>query len=295
MNGNGSHPRGRFAPSPTGPLHFGSLVAALGSFLAARARGGEWLVRIEDLDSPRTVPGAAENILRTLEACGLEWDGEVVWQDRRRDLYAHVIDALRARGLVYGCACTRRETGKAPYTGTCRERPRDGRRPRSLRVRTDLTPVGFEDQVQGHFEQVLEREVGDFVVRRADGLHAYHLAVVVDDAAQGMDQIVRGADLLDSTPRQIHLQRLLGLPTPVYAHLPVAVNTHGQKLSKQTHAAPLDVRRPAAALAMALEFLGHKPPRELAAAASSELLAWAGEHFDLARVPRCASLPAPSC
>ena len=243
--------RGRFAPSPTGPLHFGSLVAALGSWLAARAAGAQWLVRIEDVDTPRSQPGAADDILRTLDRLGLHW------------------------------------------AGTCREGPRAGRAPRSLRVRVHDRPIAFEDAVQGRFEQALESEVGDFVVRRADGLHAYHLAVVVDDAATGITDIVRGADLLDSTPRQIHLQALLDLPTPSYAHLPVAVNADGSKLSKQNHAPALDPAQAGGAVAAALAFLGHPPPAGLRGARAAELLSWSRSTFDLARIPRCAALPAP--
>ena len=284
---------GRFAPSPTGPLHFGSLVAALGSWLRARRLGHRWLVRIEDVDVPRCRPGAADAILRSLEAFGLHWDDRVVHQSLRLDLYDTALERLRAGGCLYGCACSRREVPPGPYPGTCRDGPRAGRSPRSLRVRTDDNPTGFDDLVQGRFEQRLESVVGDFVVRRADRLHAYHLAVVVDDAAQGVTEIVRGADLLDSTPRQIHLQRLLGYPTPSYAHLPLAVNEAGEKLSKQTHAAPIDDTRPQPALLAALRFLGHTPPAELQAAPSPDLLAWATASFDLDRVPRCRSRPAP--
>ena len=282
---------GRFAPSPTGPLHFGSLVAALGSWLHARSRGTRWLVRIDDLDTPRCVPGAADEILRTLEVFGLCWDGEVLRQDTRRSHYAAALESLQQAGLVYGCACTRREIGNAPYPGTCRDGPRAGRSPRALRVRTDDEPVGFTDLLQGPFCQRLRSEIGDFIVRRADGLHAYHLAVVVDDAAQGVTEIVRGADLLDSTPRQIYLQRLLGLPLPDYAHLPVAVDANGAKLSKQNHATPVERARPSASLAAALRFLGHAPPGNLHGASAAELLAWALEHFRLAAVPRCRTLP----
>lgn len=285
---------GRFAPSPTGPLHFGSLVAALGSYLQARRHGGRWLVRIEDLDPPREVPGAAEAILRTLEVYGLHWDGEVVYQSRRTERYREALESLRAQGLAYPCACSRREvrlTGRPGpegpvYPGTCRFGPAGGRPARAMRVLTHDEPIGFEDAVQGFFSQRLEREIGDFVIRRADGLYAYQLAVVVDDAAQGVTEVVRGADLLSSTPRQIHLQRLLGYASPAYVHLPVAVDARGAKLSKQTHAAPLPLDRPVVLLHRALAFLGQPAPAELLDARVEELLEWATAQWRLSAVPR---------
>jgi glutamyl-Q tRNA(Asp) synthetase len=264
-------PTGRFAPSPTGPLHFGSLAAALASWLDARAAGGRWLVRIEDLDPPREQPGAADEILRTLERCGLHWDGDVVFQSRRADRYAEALRHLRDQ--VYSCGCTRREIadsalgvasdGAQIYPGTCRG-GLHGKVARSLRVRVKGS-VEFDDRVQGHIRQDLEREVGDFILKRADGAVAYQLAVVVDDAEQGVTDVVRGADLLDSTARQIHLQRLLGLPTPRYLHIPAAVNAAGEKLSKQTGARaaqPSD-------LPLVLKFLGQKPSATLAEAVAN--------------------------
>jgi glutamyl-Q tRNA(Asp) synthetase len=263
---------GRFAPSPTGPLHFGSLVAALASWLDARAANGRWLVRMEDLDRPRVQPGAAAEILRALERLGLEWDGEVEYQSRRAALYQAALDQVRAHS--YWCCCTRREIadsslglasdGAAIYPGTCRRGLPPGKPPRALRLRVDASTIGFVDRVQGRREQVLSRDVGDFVLYRADGQFAYQLAVVVDDAAQGVTDVVRGADLIDSTARQIFLQRLLGLPTPRYLHVPVAVNAAGEKLSKQTGAEPLDLSRPEQELRRALAFLGQ--PGDLAQA-----------------------------
>jgi glutamyl-Q tRNA(Asp) synthetase len=251
---------GRFAPSPTGPLHIGSLVAALASWLDARAAGGRWLVRIEDLDRPRCVPGAVEAILGALERLGLHWDGEVVYQSARTDLYRQALDRLRSH--TYWCECTRREIadssiglasdGAHIYPGTCRAGT--ARAPRALRLKTSSDVVSFEDRVQGRQEQVLERDIGDFVLHRADGLFAYQLAVVVDDAEQGITDVVRGADLLDSTPRQIYLQRLLGVPAPDYLHVPIAVDGTGEKLSKQTGAAPIDAS--VDTLRKALRFLG---------------------------------------
>ena len=237
---------GRFAPSPTGPLHFGSLVAAVASWLDARAAQGRWLVRIEDLDRPRCVPGAADDILRTLEHLGLTWDGEVVYQSKRHSSYGEALQRLQDR--TYWCNCSRREIadsslglavdGAHIYPGTCRGAGlKTGR---ALRVRTETDEICFPDRVQGKQCQVLDRDVGDFVLYRADGMYAYQLAVVVDDAAQGVTDVVRGADLLDSTPRQIYLQRLLGLPTPRYLHVAAVVNAAGEKLSKQTGAAPVE-------------------------------------------------------
>ena len=280
--------RGRFAPSPTGPLHFGSLVAAVGSFLDARAAGGEWLVRIEDLDPPREVPGAADAILRSLEALGLHWDGEVLYQSRRAGYYQEALQRLDREGLIYPCACTRREVREqgadgAVYPGTCRNGLPPGRAPRTLRVRVDGARIAFTDRLLGGFEQDLAREVGDFVLRRADGLAAYQLAVVVDDAAQGIDQVVRGSDLLDSTARQIHLQRLLGLPTPAYLHLPVATHPDGSKLSKQTFAPAIDAREGAALVRRVLTFLGQPLPDE--ALDLDELWCWSAARWDPARIP----------
>jgi glutamyl-Q tRNA(Asp) synthetase len=251
---------GRFAPSPTGPLHFGSLVAAVASWLDARAAGGQWRVRVEDLDRPRVQPGAADEILRTLAAFGLGWDGEVLYQSRREKLYRDALERLQP--VTYWCGCSRREIadsslglaadGAPIYPGTCRSGTPGGRR--ALRVRVSDT-LAFEDRLQGDQAQMLERDIGDFVLYRADGLFAYQLAVVIDDADQGITDVVRGADLLDSTPRQIYLQRLLGIPTPRYLHVPVAVDTAGEKLSKQTGAPPIEPSM--ATLRRALRFLGH--------------------------------------
>lgn len=299
--------RGRFAPSPTGPLHFGSLVAAVGSFLDARARGGVWLVRMEDLDPPRVAPGAADSILRALQACGLEWDGAVVHQSARSEAYHGALHRLRQAGLVYPCACSRREIADSAlvgalvgaligvdgpiYPGTCRGGLPAGRKARALRVSTLGVAADFEDAVQGRVTHDLERESGDFVLYRADEVYAYQLAVVVDDAEQGITDVVRGADLLGSTPRQIYLQRLLGLARPRYAHLPVAVDAAGEKLSKQTHAAPLDDARPLPALVAALAFLGQEPPPALARGTLKEYWDWAIKNWKLDRVPRAITAP----
>lgn len=279
--------RGRFAPSPTGPLHFGSLVAAVGSYLDAKHRHGTWLVRMEDLDLPRCIPGAPDDILRTLEIFGLVSDEPVIYQSQRNAIYEAALQRLIEIGAVYPCSCTRKEIADSAlqgsegfvYPGTCRHGMTHTRTIPAWRVRTDDTPVTFEDGLQGSQSQHLESEIGDFVVKRADGLFAYQLAVVVDDAAQGITHVVRGADLLVSTPRQIHLQRLLGLPVPQYMHLPVALNTAGEKLSKQTLAAAVDTRHPAATLWHVLRFLRQQPPAALRNASLSDLWEWAHAHW----------------
>ena len=292
---------GRFAPSPSGPLHFGSMVAALGSSLSARAAGGRWLLRIEDVDTPRIVPGAAEGILRTLEQFGFEWDGPVVWQSRRTDAYRAAFEALRAAGRVFPCACTRKEIadsalardGTRRYPGTCRDGLAPGREARAWRLRVEPGEVSFDDAVQGPIREDVAADVGDFVLLRADGLFAYQLAVVVDDAEAGVTEVVRGADLLDSTGRQILLQRLLGHPQPRYAHLPVASNAAGEKLSKQTLARAVEGADPARVLVDALDFLGQEPPAGLAEAGLAAVWAWARQHWSMVRVPRRCSVPAP--
>ncbi len=290
--------RGRFAPSPTGPLHFGSLVAAVASYLDARSRGGEWLVRIEDLDPPRVVRGAADEILRALEACGMQWDGAIICQSARFDAYHAALHRLRALGKVYPCACSRREIGDSAvsgiegpvYPGTCRNGIADGKVARAQRIDTRGASIAFDDAVQGRIQQNLETDIGDFVQYRADHVFAYQLAVAVDDAGQGITDIVRGADLLDSTPRQIYLQQLLGFPTPRYAHVPVAVNAAGEKLSKQTRAAAIDAQRPLPALLAALHFLGQNPPRDLGTANIAALWDWAIANWNIEHVPRCRAM-----
>jgi glutamyl-Q tRNA(Asp) synthetase len=258
---------GRFAPSPTGPLHFGSLVAALASWLDARAAGGRWRVRIEDLDAPRVQPGAVDAILRVLADFGLCWDGPVVFQSTRLARYGQALETLRER--TYRCACSRREIadssvgaaadGSQVYPGTCRGGMPAGRTGRSRRIRVPAESISFVDRVQGPQSQALATEVGDFVLARADGQYSYQLAVVVDDADDGITDVVRGADLIESTPRQIFLQRLLGFSEPRYLHVPAAVNARGEKLSKQTGAAPLDLSSRERVLQEALRFLGQAP------------------------------------
>lgn len=285
--------RGRFAPSPTGPLHFGSLIAAVGSFLQARAHDGEWHLRIDDLDRPRVVRGAADHIKRTLERLQLHWDGPVRYQ-QKADFYAGAFAHLGVRGAVYACRCSRREIADSSirgidgpvYPGTCHGQTLPPDAPAAWRVRTADARIEFLDWVQGAVTRDLGRDIGDFVVRRADGRFTYQIAVVVDDAALGVTEIVRGADLLESTARQIHLQRLLGLATPRYAHLPVAIDARGQKLSKQTLAAAIDAADAPAPIVRALGFLGQAPPEALNRASVAEVWAWARTHWDIARVPR---------
>lgn len=283
---------GRFAPSPTGPLHFGSLVAALGSWLDARATGGQWRLRIEDIDQPRCVPGATDIILRQLERYSLQWDGVVLYQSTRNPAYEAALQTLIDAGMAYPCACTRSELAQAGrnaegeilYPGTCRG-GLAGRPAHAWRVRVPDVNIHFHDHIHGDLEQNLASEVGDFIVRRADGLFAYQLAVVVDDAFEGINHVVRGADLLANTPRQIYLQTLLGLSTPSYAHVPLITNTAGQKLSKQTRAPAIPDRESGAVLTQALAALGHAPPVEMTGADPAELLAWASAHWQIENVP----------
>lgn len=294
---------GRFAPTPSGPLHFGSMVAAVGSYLDARSHGGTWALRIDDLDPPRIAAGSVDSILRCLEKFEMAWDGDIAFQSRRTDAYRAALDRLRDAGLVYACGCSRRQIEETAvqgldgpvYPGTCRNGLPPGQQARAWRVHTDDAVIEFTDLLQGRFQQDLARDIGDFVLLRADHVAAYHLACAVDDGAQGITHVVRGADLLASTPRQIHLQRRLGLSTPVYLHLPVALNAAGEKLSKQTLARPVDAALPAAVLTDVLKFLAHPPPEEMAAGSLTELWAWAVQNWQRERLPRNArELPAPA-
>ncbi len=284
--------RGRFAPSPTGPLHFGSLIAAVGSFLNVRASLGTWLIRIEDLDPPREPKGSADDILRTLEAFDLHWDESVSYQSRQLNRYREILDQLTFDGEVYPCKCSRREINKlglpgmegARYPGTCRNAGYTDR-DASLRLKTNDEEIRFDDICQGPQQFRVFSQLGDFIVRRRDGLFAYQLAVVVDDADSKITEVVRGADLLNSTPRQIHLQRFLSLPTPAYLHLPIAVNAAGAKLSKQTGAHPVDIEQAPRLLYRALKFLGQAPPAELLQLNSDEILNWGIGNWQTERIP----------
>ena len=290
---------GRFAPSPTGPLHFGSLVAALASYLDAKAHDGKWLVRIEDIDETRCDATYTTDILRTLQAFGMQWDGCVEIQSTRKALYANALQHLRARGLVYACTCSRKEIADSAvaglegpvYPGTCRDvgfKAGLNEAGTAIRVRTTDEKIFFTDLVQGEIEQQLEQEIGDFVLKRRDGLFAYQLAVVVDDAEQGITHVVRGADLLDSTARQIHLQRLLGYPTPQTLHIPVVVNAQGQKLSKQTLAIAVPTTHDAVhdVLLSALQFLGQTTQVLERGLPIADFLVQATRCWERARIPR---------
>lgn len=314
---------GRFAPSPSGSLHFGSLVAAVASYCDAKSnfyngKAGKWLIRMEDIDKPREMKGAAEDILRTLEAFGFEWDDEIIVQSKRTEIYEHYLTDLKRNSLVYACSCSRKEIADssanigiegAIYNKKCLLKTTGGfNQSESKTVKsgaaaawrlntsleTDLTVLkaqkahvtSFHDAIQGEVSQNIATDIGDFVLKRADGFFAYQLAVVVDDAAQGITHIVRGADLLNSTPRQMYLQQLLGFTTPHYAHLPVAVNMQGEKLSKQTLATPITPQAAPALVFAALQFLGQQPPSALKTANMAEIWLWAIAHWQLENVPK---------
>ncbi len=291
---------GRFAPSPTGPLHVGSLVTAVGSWLAAKSSGGRWLLRIDDLDTPRQAPGMADDIMRTLESFGLVWDGEVSRQSLHGEHYLQAFEKLRAKGAVYPCGCSRKDIARAAsaphhaddcirYPGTCREGMAVGSEVRSWRVRVPDEEICFDDLRRGRVRGCLYSQCGDFVLRRGDGEFAYQLAVVLDDHLTGVTQVVRGDDLLQSTPRQIYLRRLLGLPHPDYCHLPLVTGPGGAKLSKRDNPVshqPGNLRgREGALLFHMLSFLGQEPSRELAGAPCGEILQWSVAHFDASLIP----------
>lgn len=286
---------GRFAPSPTGPLHFGSLLAAVASYLQAKKNQGKWLVRIEDLDPPREIQGSASGILKQLEQHGLAWDHSVFYQSDQIDQYHDVLQSLRNKNLVYNCTCTRQRISELSgiYDGKCSQQnlPKIDASSR-LSINRGLQAIGhnsdelgFTDSVMGEFHQSLNNDVGDFVVLRRDGLISYQLAVVIDDYHQGITEIVRGFDLLDSTPRQILLQKCLNYPTPDYVHIPLALNSLGQKLSKQHFAKALMVGNESEQLWLALDWLKQNPPEELRQSSTGEILAWATAHWDLSCIP----------
>ncbi len=286
---------GRFAPSPTGPLHFGTLLAALGSYLFAKDSGGHWFVRIEDLDPPRVVPGSADAMLLLLDQLGFEWDGEVIYQSRRYERYREILKKLREQRATFDCNCTRREIlASAPhsgeegpvYPGTCRNGIAGGRSERAVRLRVSDEVICFDDGIMGRHCQNLERDVGDFVLHRSDGLFAYQLAVVVDDIDSGVTQVVRGADLLSSTPRQIYLYHCLGETAPDYFHLPLACDEGGRKISKRYGDFGLVTPENGGELIWrALDFLGQRPPQTLIAAPPSELLQWGRDNFQRRTIP----------
>lgn len=288
--------RGRFAPSPTGPLHFGSLIAALASYLCARAQQGKWLVRIEDLDPPREQPGASKLILETLEAYHLFWDEPVVYQSQRHDIYEHYTQQLLNENTAFYCQLSRQELAKfngihpgldinLVSTSTSKLSTLTNPAPAAIRMITNNKPINFTDEIQGLQQQNLSKEVGAFVIKRKDGLYAYQLAVVIDDDEQGITHIVRGSDLLDSTPRQRHLQEALNFIHPCYAHIPIIVNGKLEKLSKQTFAKGLNPKNKHKDLFTALQILAQSPPKDLLQESYSTLLSWAIEHWKIEHIP----------
>ncbi len=287
---NPSPYRGRFAPSPTGPLHAGSLIAALASYLDAHANKGQWFVRMEDLDPPRESPEAAKQILQGLEALNLYWDGEVLYQSSRHNAYHDALIQLQKQELVFPCVCSRQSLQETAgiYPGTCRDRKISDSDLKpggyALRCKVSDSTVQFNDLIQGEQFQNLGKEVGDFIIKRKDGLYAYQLAVVIDDAFQEITHIIRGIDLLDSTYRQIYLQGLLACPHTVYGHIPVIINSHGQKLSKQHHATALNFSNPSKALYQALVYLQQNPPNELKHHKPSDILLWAVENWQVEKL-----------
>jgi glutamyl-Q tRNA(Asp) synthetase len=283
--------RGRFAPSPTGKPHLGTLIAAVASYLQARSNNGEWLLRIEDVDTLRSVPGADDMMLRILDKFGFEWDDAVVWQSRRIGRYQQALQQLIEEERVFPCTCSRKLLAQTAaelsgiYPGTCRSRKFPLQHEHAIRIRTADITISFDDAIAGEYRQSLASECGDFVVRRRDGLFAYQLAVVVDDALQGITEVVRGADLLDSTPRQIYLQQCLNYQQPHYLHVPLMLDQQGRKLSKSEGAAELNPDRPAKSLYTALEHLGQQPPAELEHANPADIWQWAVENWDSGKIP----------
>ncbi len=280
--------KGRFAPSPTGPVHFGTLIAAVGSYLQAKKNQGKWLMRIEDVDITRKVEGADTDILQSLEAFGFEWDGDIVYQSRRTEYYEQALEQLISDSMVFPCTCSRKElaeTNSDIYPGFCRSAHLPVKSEHALRVLANNINIDFNDAVMGKQRQNIEQQCGDFVIRRRDNLFAYQLAVVVDDALQNVTEVVRGADLLDSTARQIYLQQLLHYPTPEYCHLPLAVDASGNKISKSAGAAKVSQKNRERSLVAVLNFLGQQAPAELAKSDLDDIWKWAIANWNIKRVP----------
>ena len=284
--------RGRFAPSPSGELHFGSLIAAVASYLQARSSNGEWLIRIEDIDENRTVKQSDLHILRTLEQFGFEWDSEVIYQSQRKKLYQDYLDVLIEQDLIFACECSRNQLRQhaekhgqtLAYPGTCRNRQLSIQKPYALRCRISDQKLSFTDQIQGKLTVNLARDCGDFIVKRRDGFFAYQLVVVIDDAEQGITDIVRGADLLDSTPQQIYLQQCLILPRLTYAHLPIAMHNNGKKLSKSHQDLAVRHQSQGQILSSVLDYLEQSPPTDLALNSIADIWTWAIENWDLRKI-----------
>jgi glutamyl-Q tRNA(Asp) synthetase len=281
-------PTGRFAPSPTGPLHYGSLLAAVASYLNIRSQNGIWLVRIDDLDPPREVAGAASDILQTLESFGLHWDKDILYQSRRLKAYDEALATLQEKQLIYLCSCSRKnivQRGESVYSGHCRNGHITGRQRYAIRLKVPEQHLCWHDMIQGSQSSNLFQDYGDFIVRRVDGLHAYHLAVVLDDDYQNVTESIRGADLLPSTSAQMYLQKALDIDSPQYGHIPVAVNSRGEKLSKQTGAEPVSVHDPARTLFKALQDLGQDPPQDLQASSIKDIIEWGKQNWVLQKIP----------
>ncbi len=283
---------GRFAPSPTGPVHFGTLIAAVGSYLQAKKNNGVWLLRIEDVDITRKIEGADVDILNTLEAFGFEWQGDIVYQSERSEYYQQALDQLITQSLVFPCICSRKqlaESNSDVYPGTCRDRKLPEKNQHALRLQAKDISIKFNDTVMGAQSQNIKQQCGDFIIRRRDNLFAYQLAVVVDDALQNITEIVRGADLLDSTARQIYLQQLLHYPTPDYCHLPLAIDATGNKISKSEGAVKIDINNKEKSLISALNFLGQQAPAELVKSNINDIWKWAIDNWDIGQVPKTKS------
>ena len=279
---------GRFAPSPTGPVHLGTLIAAVGSYLQAKKNRGKWLIRMEDVDTTRTVRGSDSEILNTLEAFGFEWNGEILYQSKQTEHYEYALEQLKLLSLVFPCSCSRKQLANSNsqiYPGTCRSRQLPETGEHALRILAQDITIEFNDIVMGKQSQNMEQQCGDFVIKRRDGLFAYQLAVVVDDALQNITEIVRGSDLLDSTPRQIYLQQLLAYPTPDYCHLPLAVDSDGNKISKSEGATKVDIKNREKLMCDVLDFLGQNAPADLSASNINDIWSWAEEHWDVTHVP----------
>ncbi|MCK5396028.1 MAG: tRNA glutamyl-Q(34) synthetase GluQRS, partial [Gammaproteobacteria bacterium] len=279
----------RFAPSPTGPVHYGTLVAAVGSYLQAKKNNGEWLIRMEDVDTLRKVDGADNGILRTLESFGFEWNGEVLYQTKQIEYYEQALEKLISQSMVFPCLCSRKQLSKTDsklYPGTCRQRSLSEKKEHALRILSQDIDIKFNDAVMGSHSQNIEQQCGDFIIKRRDGLFAYQLAVVVDDAMQDITEVVRGTDLLDSTPRQIYLQQLLNYSTPVYCHLPLAIDNFGNKISKSEGAPKVDIKNKEKLLIKTLNFLGQQPPDDLVESHIDDIWLWAIKHWEIKRIPK---------
>ena len=286
---------GRFAPSPTGPVRFGTLVAAVGSYLQAKTSNGDWLLRIDDVDTTRKVEGSDVAIIRTLEAFGFQWSGEILYQTQMIDAYEAALDKLIEQSLVFPCLCSRKQLHESGagniYPVTCRLRKLPEAEEHSLRLIAEDVTITFNDIVMGKQSQNIKSECGDFIIKRRDGLFAYQLAVVVDDALQGVTEVVRGTDLLDSTPRQIYLQQLLGYPTPRYCHLPLAVDAAGSKISKSEGKSKIEIAHREELLISSLDFLGQQVPGALSGSGIDDIWRWAMDNWDVTRVPTSKTIP----